>query len=327
MNILFLIGNGFDLNIGLKTRYCDFYEHYNSIETSSNNLKKLKDDIANNITNWSDLELALGKHTDKVNSIEEFDEVFEDISNKLADYLEEQEASFDFNKINYTEFLRDLYLPESSLLQADKNKISSFKENWRNNQWNVNIITFNYTRCIEKILGDYEVGTKIGMHDLSVPVVLNDVKHIHGYVDSRMILGVNDVTQISNINFRGEEDILDALVKPNRNQVSKETIDDACKKYISSANLICIFGSSIGATDNIWWNLLGQQLLAGSHSQLIIFNKGDENSPRLNYLNSRAERRVKENFLQKVSLTEKEKAYIREKIFVGINTKMFSISS
>lgn len=28
MNITFLIGNGFDINLGLKTRYVDFYDFY-----------------------------------------------------------------------------------------------------------------------------------------------------------------------------------------------------------------------------------------------------------------------------------------------------------
>ena len=28
MNILYLIGNGFDLNLGLPTRYSDFLEYY-----------------------------------------------------------------------------------------------------------------------------------------------------------------------------------------------------------------------------------------------------------------------------------------------------------
>lgn len=28
MNVTFLIGNGFDINLGLKTSYKDFYEQY-----------------------------------------------------------------------------------------------------------------------------------------------------------------------------------------------------------------------------------------------------------------------------------------------------------
>jgi hypothetical protein len=38
MNILFLIGNGFDLNLGMKTRYVDFYNYY--ISNTSLNFKQ-----------------------------------------------------------------------------------------------------------------------------------------------------------------------------------------------------------------------------------------------------------------------------------------------
>ena len=35
MNITFLIGNGFDRNLGLNTTYSDFTKHYKSIETNN----------------------------------------------------------------------------------------------------------------------------------------------------------------------------------------------------------------------------------------------------------------------------------------------------
>ena len=62
MNILFLIGNGFDLNLGMKTNYNDFYKYYASKQSSSDLIQKLKKEIDGNIENWSDLELALGKY-------------------------------------------------------------------------------------------------------------------------------------------------------------------------------------------------------------------------------------------------------------------------
>ena len=42
MNITFMIGNGFDLNIGLKTRYKDFILEYLKIDTKDDMLKKFK---------------------------------------------------------------------------------------------------------------------------------------------------------------------------------------------------------------------------------------------------------------------------------------------
>lgn len=43
MQITFLIGNGFDIGIGLKTRYEDFYKEYCIIrENDNDNIKNFK---------------------------------------------------------------------------------------------------------------------------------------------------------------------------------------------------------------------------------------------------------------------------------------------
>ena len=88
MNILYLFGNGFDINLGMKTRYVDFYEYYENKASSSDLVKKLKSNIFSNIECWSDLELALGKYTSEFQRISDFDEVYEDILNSLCDYLD-----------------------------------------------------------------------------------------------------------------------------------------------------------------------------------------------------------------------------------------------
>jgi cobalamin biosynthesis Mg chelatase CobN len=100
MNIVYIIGNGFDLNLGMKTRYTDFYEYYKLIKSDKSSIKQLKNEILNNYQTWSDLELAIGNYTQKLNSTEEFDEVFEDILDKLSEYLEKEENSFDLNVID-----------------------------------------------------------------------------------------------------------------------------------------------------------------------------------------------------------------------------------
>ncbi len=61
MNILFLIGNGFDINIGLKSKYIDFYKYYNSIKSDNEIITALKESLSINDENWSDLETALGE--------------------------------------------------------------------------------------------------------------------------------------------------------------------------------------------------------------------------------------------------------------------------
>ena len=87
MKTLYIIGNGFDLNLGLKTSYKDFYQHYMSVESTTKSIADLKDSISMDYSSWSDLELALGQYTIELKTLDEFDEVFEDIGAQLGVYL------------------------------------------------------------------------------------------------------------------------------------------------------------------------------------------------------------------------------------------------
>lgn len=70
MNITFLIGNGFDLNLTVKTDYINFLEYYcncsSKVKDGQGNdpeIEKFKKLISENIELWSDLEKALGQKT------------------------------------------------------------------------------------------------------------------------------------------------------------------------------------------------------------------------------------------------------------------------
>ena len=322
MNILFIIGNGFDLNLGMKTRYSDFYKYYKSIPSQSNSVNKLKNAISKDIENWSDLELALGKYTKNLGSAEEFEEVYEDIGDKLADYLQQEENNFDFSKIDGKKLYDYFSFPERSLLPADTNVLNTYKNKWGNSQWNVYLITFNYTHSLERLIEFTGKKNQINSHS-NHPIILQRIEHIHGYFDKRMIMGVNDVSQISNSDFHNNQVVLEALVKNNCNQAQKHTIDNWCKNQILNANLICIFGSSIGDTDNMWWKLIGEQLKRDC--KLIIFEKGEDISPRRQYKIANVEREKRNSFLKKTKLDKDGKKVAADNIFISVNTDMFSV--
>lgn len=49
MKVVFIIGNGFDINLGLQTRYEDFYKFYLGLDSSNDGIqvKKLKEHLKN----------------------------------------------------------------------------------------------------------------------------------------------------------------------------------------------------------------------------------------------------------------------------------------
>jgi hypothetical protein len=139
-----------------------------------------------------------------------------------------------------------------------------------------------------------------------------------------MIIGVNDESQIANQSFLDSPDILDAIIKKNCNKVRKHTIDSICESQIKRAQLMCIFGSSIGATDNLWWQLIIDQLLNGD-CRLIIFHKTENTPSNQQYKYGRAGRAFRESFLKRTLLTAEEEKIVDQKIYIGINTNMFQL--
>jgi hypothetical protein len=322
LKILYILGNGFDLNLGMKTSYKDFYDYYNNIESKKESVNELKKNISNNYKNWSDLELALGQYTEALKNDFVFDEVFEDIGEQLAEYLKIEEGKLKFNNISTRGFYKDLVKPEDYLPIADKNHLQNYKHKFSTSDWHIDIFTFNYTTTIEKIINSQK-NIKLKHHiNINGSVFLRGVEHIHGYVDNRMVLGVNDISQLKNKKFHSNINVLEAIVKEKCNKAYKHTIDNQFTTKINKANLICIFGSSIGDTDNMWWELIGQKLI--NEVPIIIFTKREEViSPRIGYKNNRTERKIRNYFLKKTNLTDEQKEKYGNNVFIILDAPIF----
>ena len=98
MNITFLVGNGFDRNLGLNTAYSDFIRYYKTLETDDEDIKRFRKHIKENEELWSDAELEIGRYTDLLcfGDGDVFSKCHVDFCSCLADYLKKQET-----RINY----------------------------------------------------------------------------------------------------------------------------------------------------------------------------------------------------------------------------------
>jgi hypothetical protein len=241
----------------------------------------------------------------------------------LADYLIVQEENTDLSKVDSDAFLDDLSFPENFLPDGETQELTNFRSQWANYTWNVRIITLNYTRTIERILDHIKVDSSIGTSPYGRGIYYKGIYHIHGYTDARLVLGLNDVSQVASTDFHNNEDILDSLIKIKCNQVQKHNIDKICERIIEAADMICIFGSSIGDTDNYWWELIGNQLRRGC--KVIIFSKGEGIRERFSQRAARTKRSITELFLKKTNLSDEEVEEFKKNIYVGVNAKIFNI--
>ena len=282
MNITFLIGNGFDRNLGLATAYSDFIKEYKKVEGTTETLQKFNKHIKENEEMWSVAEIALGKFTEEfeMGDAEKFSECHADLCESLATYLKKQEERIDykfskekiekaFSKIN--EIIKSFPVEEyANIYELYKKK--------QNEYIKFNFITFNYTQTVDKcieilrqtpgILGSHTFKNEKLTH------ILGDIIHIHGTVDKEMIFGVNDDTQISkNEIFDCEDGDLykGLLIKQTANASYLENTDSKGARVIDESHIIYVYGMSIGQTDKLWWDRICKWLNASGERHLIVY--------------------------------------------------------
>ena len=86
--------------------------------------------------------------------------------------------------------------------------------------------------------------------------VCGNLIYAHGHVDSDMVLGVNDVSQIAAPSlFEGYDDFfINEVIKQKTNELNGRNTDKKAFELLQKSDLIYIYGMSIGATDKLWWD-------------------------------------------------------------------------
>lgn len=326
MNILFMIGNGFDINLGMKTSYSNFYEYYLSIPCDNNIINKFKKDIDNpKNKKWSDLELALGKYSINIDNEDDYILIIEDINKNLKEYLASENNNYvidvltDFVKSELMNFVK--YFSNKS--KATYN--SYVKEECNKNY---NFISFNYTNTLEKI---FKVTPPLTVSNKNInnklySIIINKIIHVHGTLNDSMILGVNDETQISNFLLRTNR-VKEYLIKPEMNENSETLRDEECSKLISEANIVIIYGMSIGDTDKYWWEMLMKKFISDPEMIIVIVNYDENYESVFKHLYIQKKRDIKEKLLKYVKNIDKNitvRQELEKRIIVELNTNMFN---
>jgi len=326
MNRVFFLGNGFDLNLGLKTKYADFYNYYLSLPHSGDKaVREFKKNIAGDMETWAELELQLGVYTSALDAPDQLDSIRFDVMEKLLNYLESEEERADLSSLGNQKLIDDLLHAEDYISQIYIEEIRTMKSYSTPAQREVRLFTFNYTKSLEKILGKVGLNNDIKSRN-GRSATVRAIEHIHGSTTERAILGVDNIDQIANENFRIESDVVEGIVKPIHNRELGHTRDRYCTGSLANANLIFIFGSSIGATDKSWWVEVARSV--GPECRLVIFHRPPSSyAPAESIKEVRERRIVKQGFLAHSDLTDAEKETAMDYIYVGVHTNIFRLKS
>lgn len=324
MNITYLIGNGFDLNLGLETKYTDFIKVYKNQVMSDKKIEDFRWRVAANLALWSNAELAFGKCTKDFINVSEFCDCHEDFCIELASYLEEQEARLHFDDLG--DIIPKIFV------QSIQAYYTGFREEQRQQIQNCinsvaggliySFISFNYTKTLDKCINLAKGKESLGRRSYGGSIFDNafgPVLHVHGYTNRDMVLGVNDESQIENLNlFEGlPEEYIGQIIKRKTNRLNEEHMDEKCAKLLNDSDLIYIYGMSIGETDAIWWQRICSLLKNKPNARVILhaFDAPNEQLIRTNYL--RYERTVKEKFVNYSDISDDLKTPIMNRIHIS----------
>lgn len=341
MKITVLIGNGFDISLGIKSSYGDFYKWYCAQSSDVDHIKKFRNDIREDISRnvpdeektWADFELGLGKYTEKFtpDNVDEYIDCLEDAQASIREYLQREQGNFSADQFTEDSIsslrlrLKDFW---TELSEIEREAVLNSINNVQNQSREIQFITFNYTDSFEKILEHVPddrfsewaySGSKYGY------LINKKVHHVHGSVDEFPVLGVNDESQVANKSLLDTPQFKDFLIKSNNITALGMRWHSYAETLISQSRIVCLYGMSLGATDAKWWRKLVQWLNADSSRHLVLYWYMRNPPNRIMTIKHlRTINSVKELFLSftdKISETDKQN--IKERIHVVINTKSF----
>ncbi len=257
---LYILGNGLDLEMGLKTSYSDFVrsEQFEKL-TARNSDCKFPRYILNKISSldnsdkWVDLEHELKIYVNNIIEIKGSDFKIE--------FIELKRALLQYLKLNTD--IRIPY-PDSNATKLAQSVLKDIENNIE-----VKIVNFNYTDTIVKLI---EYGNRKKL-DLSTI----DYVHPHGSLNENIVLGVEDTAFSSS---RKDFVYLKKGMDIHYNHV------DWHNAYMKAEKIV-IFGHSLGESDSVLFKPFFDYLMSDKLNPKTIsihFLEKDED-----YINERLE--------------------------------------
>lgn len=326
MQVTFLIGNGFDLNLGLKTRYTDFYPHYlNAPEFAADDpeILQFKELLGRggDYSCWADFERALGTYTTEppLNREDSLRKCLKDFKRCFALYLQQQEARINFDDSGNKmagDFAESLCTHTNHLEPRSLNIVRSATL-WSETT-TYNVLDFNYTTVIDRLF------PRITRSDLR-GATKGSLIHVHGTHTTGMMLGVDNITQVANPDVFTSARQQRLFLKPLLNQQSGQGHDQEALGCISRSDEICIFGMSLGETDLTWWQRIGHWLITESSRQLLIFTRGQGLNPLFpeDVLDYQDE--IRDLFLSRAKISLENNPSLRDRIHIAVTSDLFRL--
>lgn len=308
MQLTFLLGNGFDQAIGLKTGYGSFYESYLKQDNDSNDsievtlLKNtLRTELNNPNSKWSDFEYALGQFTAILPDKHQFINCFQSARQSLIEYIRkdyiEKSRDDDFLKSAAHCLVTFSNDSDNDLTEDNKSKYEIPQEV----DIVFNCISFNYTPVLTE--GKEELissANSISRSDRgSSRYQIGNVINVHGTLNDFPIFGVDNVLQIANESFRDDPEIVRMMVKGEIDKKLGRDWRDKALEIIDKSDNIYVYGTSLGETDEFWWKALAKWFESDEKHELALYCHPDVSPEKMNQKKEAFIASVSKHFIHK----------------------------
>ncbi len=333
MQITFLIGNGFDIHMGIASAYKMAEANYIGIPKKDPQIQSFQKSLQENGDYWSNFEAGLGKYTNefKEDQQADFQLCLDDFTEELIKYLQAEEEKIDYElclEEIKKEFTRSLSKYDADIPNKYKKELNSIIESGGDVVFR--FVSFNYThifdQCIQQSFDNYAV---VGTHTLRGGnynhMVDTRVLHIHGELPGPIIMGVDNQNQIANEKWADQIRFKQKIVKPEVNSRAGSLIDDEVIRLIDESNIICIYGMSLGETDKTWWKQIAGWLRSEDH-RLVLFCHNNDYS-RTGFTHQRQfdiQDRIIDKFFEMAEISSANRDTVVNKILVIINPNLFN---
>ncbi len=290
MRIAVLVGNGFDLSLGLETSpdafLAEFVKENVHREDASDNRsaadshpgERLAKTIAvEGLKAWSAYEEKIGEYS-KEYSLENVEDYFDEID-ALQQFLtvwlsgEDERITEEFIKKNAGPCLKSLAKFQDALPVRQKEAISALYAAHKSEDRAFDILCFNYTSALRRMY-DSLGGEGAALAGLSGnrAVRLGKFIYVHDSLKGVPVTGVNDVEQIANPDIAGDSRACSLLIKGEiQSSVLHKNDDSLGLSIIATAKLIVVFGMSFGKCDRRWWEKVLGRMRADKEVLLVLY--------------------------------------------------------
>jgi hypothetical protein len=287
MDVTIFIGNGFDLNVGLKTNFQSFLDYYLRERAFDpiigTHKRRIRAEMQRKVQNWGDMEIALGKYAEHFDENEkgeqEFRNLLKDIIGHLSMFIHNEQ-----NKVQIDDNPRHgICKCLLGSFQCPFNGLPARNRKTVNDEWDKQIrteqairfhfISYNYSnvfdRCPDVLPKTITLPAEAG-RQVTIAYEFSEVVHVHGNYSEGLVLGVDHRKQLYNPYFHN--DTIDcAFIKPKVIESNHNGKGDQARNDLQQSHFAVVYGMSLGSSDDSWWQHIGNWLVDNWNRHVIVY--------------------------------------------------------